>query len=68
MTEIAREVLGAPSAGWLLRFDLASDAPGDGGWESCERLSERSRQRKEVHPPPRNSLQPRPFCVIRQPI
>ena len=48
MFEIYRKVLGAPSAGRILRLDFASDAPGDGGWERFQRLSGRSRLRKEV--------------------
>ena len=46
--EFSRKVLGAPSAGRILRLDFASDAPGDGGWERFQRLSERAQKTKEV--------------------
>ena len=49
--ELSRKVLGAPSAGRILRLDFASSAPGDGGWERFQRLSERSQATKEAQMP-----------------
>jgi hypothetical protein len=40
--EISRKVLEALSAGRILQLDFASDAPGDGGWEHFQILSESS--------------------------
>jgi len=44
--EFFRKVLEAPSPGRLLQGDFPGDAPGDGGWERFQRLSEKSPERK----------------------